>query len=91
MQKYTYNTDTRKKAVRSQDLDLKKGGQSKTSNLTLREKEILSLIALGHDNKGIANELSISPNTVKTHIYNIYKKINANSRFQAILWAVKYL
>ena len=61
------------------------------SNLTLREKQILILMASGCSNKEIASELCISSHTVKTHVYNIYKKINADSRFQAALWAAKYL
>jgi DNA-binding CsgD family transcriptional regulator len=61
------------------------------SNLTLREKEILILMASGLSNKGIAGKLCISGHTVKTHIYNIYKKLNVDSRFQAALWAAKYL
>jgi LuxR family transcriptional regulator, positive regulator of biofilm formation len=61
------------------------------SHLTLREREILVLMASGCSNKEIAGELCISGHTVKTHVYNIYRKINVDSRFQAALWAAKYL
>lgn len=59
------------------------------SYLTHREQEILTLIATGHDNQTIAEQLFISPNTVKTHVSNIYKKIEVTNRIQAILWATK--
>jgi len=62
-----------------------------TSHLTLRQREILILMASGCSNKEIANKLNISGHTVKTHVYNIYKKLNVDSRFQAALWAAKYL
>ncbi len=63
----------------------------KPSLLTPREIEILSMVALGVKNEDIADRLCISPNTVKTHIYNIFKKIDVPNRLQAALWAAKNL
>lgn len=61
------------------------------SSLTQREREILDLIAAGFSNKKIAAELFISPHTVKTHLHNIFKKINVKRRLQAALWAAQNL
>lgn len=61
------------------------------SILTARETEILAMISAGEKNEEIAEKLFISPNTVKTHIYNIFKKIDVPNRLQAALWAVKNL
>jgi len=61
------------------------------SQLTVREKQVLSCIAYGYTSQDIADKLNISMHTVKTHIYKLYKKINANNRLQATLWATKYL
>ena len=58
-------------------------------NLTKREKEILKIIALGKSNDQIAIELCISNLTVKTHVSNIYSKLNVPNRIQAIFWATK--
>jgi LuxR family transcriptional regulator of csgAB operon len=66
---------------------------SKGGNATLapRQNEILALIAVGGTNDEIADKLCISPHTVKTHLYNIFKKINVQNRMQAALWAAKNL
>jgi len=57
------------------------------ANLTKREKEIMRLLGHGASNLQIADELYVSENTVKTHLHNIFKKINAKNRLQALLWA----
>lgn len=59
---------------------------SSVAILTKREKEILRLVASGVSNDGIAEKLCISPFTVKTHVRNIYRKIEVPSRVQAIFW-----
>ena len=60
-------------------------------DLTERQIEILAMIAVGSTNEEIANKLCISPHTVKTHLYKIFKKINVPNRIQASLWAAKNL
>lgn len=57
--------------------------------LSSRELEILELIATGVSNKEIAEALSISSNTVKVHLKNIYSKIGVSSRTEAALYAVR--
>lgn len=59
--------------------------------LTKREKEIFAKLYVGQSNTEIADHFSISYNTVKTHVFRIYRKINAGNRFQATLWAARHL
>ncbi len=54
--------------------------------LSPREFHILFLMAGGLQNRDIAVHLNISGHTVRTHLYNIFRKINVRSRVQASLW-----
>ncbi len=56
------------------------------ADLTGREREVLKKIAEGASNKMIADELSISENTVKAHLHKVFKKIHVKDRFQAAIW-----
>jgi len=49
-----------------------------------RELEVLQLVAAGKSNRQIATELFVSVGTVKTHLNNLYRKLNARSRTQAV-------
>ncbi|MEM7367958.1 MAG: LuxR C-terminal-related transcriptional regulator [Bacteroidota bacterium] len=57
--------------------------------LTHREYEVLQLIAEGHSNSDIANQLFLSLSTIKTHASNLYSKMNVKNRYQAITEAKK--
>jgi DNA-binding NarL/FixJ family response regulator len=58
--------------------------------LTDREAEILALITQGKNNADVAALTYLSPNTVKSYIRTIYRKINVDSRTQAVLWGVDH-
>lgn len=57
--------------------------------LTMRETEVLRLIARGQSNKEIAAALVISEKTVKTHVSNILQKLHLSDRTQAALYAIR--
>ncbi len=57
--------------------------------LTLREREIATLIARGMSNRGIAGELTISPATAARHVANIFTKLGFSSRAQVAAWAAE--
>ena len=67
----------------------RENGETKLEGLTKREIEVLKLLAEGLFNKEIAYKLSISERTVKNHVSNIFKKINASDRTQAAVFAIK--
>jgi LuxR family transcriptional regulator of csgAB operon len=56
--------------------------------LTKKEMMILQYVAEGDTNEAIANQLCVSVHTIKTHIYNIFRKIGVSNRIQAINWMV---
>lgn len=58
-------------------------------DLTIREQEVLQLVARGASNREIATALFISENTVKNHLRNILAKLHLQSRYQAAFYAVK--
>ncbi len=58
--------------------------------LSDREAEILALITQGKSNADIARLTYLSPNTVKSYIRTIYRKLGVGSRTQAVLWGVKH-
>ncbi|MBT4938903.1 MAG: response regulator transcription factor, partial [Rhodospirillaceae bacterium] len=64
--------------------DVKKIHDNPLTGLTKRELEVLSSLATGRTNKEIANELSVSNNTVKFHVRNLYQKLNVKNRSQAV-------
>jgi DNA-binding NarL/FixJ family response regulator len=59
------------------------------SALTLREIEVLELIAAGSANKIVADKLSITEDTVKAHVRSILSKLGANDRTHAVTIALK--
>ena len=58
--------------------------------LTARESELLALIAQGLTNVEVAERAYISVNSLKTHIRSVYRKIGAERRSQALLWATRH-
>ena len=55
-----------------------------TVHLTTREEEVLILLSKGYANKEIADQLSISPETVGSHLKHIYEKMHVRSRAEAV-------
>ncbi len=60
------------------------------SSLTMRENEVLDLLTQGINYKSIASQLVISETTVKTHVNNIFQKLQVNDRTNAVLYALSH-
>ena len=70
----------------------RKGGQTMfatKSQLTHREREVLSLLLVGYTDRKIAEQLTISPRTVNRHMSNIFVKLDVPSRAAAAVYAVR--
>jgi LuxR family maltose regulon positive regulatory protein len=52
--------------------------------LSARELEVLQLLAEGLSNKDIASKLVVAPSTIKQHLKNIFRKLDAHGRMQAV-------
>ncbi len=58
--------------------------------LSLREKEVLALVAEGFDNREIAEKLHMAEGTVRNYVSRIYELIGVHSRVEAVLWAIRH-
>jgi predicted ATPase/DNA-binding CsgD family transcriptional regulator len=66
-----------------------KNTRKKTHGLTLREREVVSMIGQGKSNGEIAAELMVSKRTIETHIANIRSKLGFTKRAQIVRWAIE--
>ena len=73
----------------AEELSQTKERTRKAETLTARELEVLQLLAFGRSNKDIADELDLSPDTVKTHLTHIFDKLGASDRTAAVAHALR--
>jgi DNA-binding NarL/FixJ family response regulator len=71
------------------ELSQSKERDRKVETLSAREVEVLQLLAFGHTNKDVADQLSISPDTVKTHLERIFEKLGASDRTAVVAAALR--
>jgi two-component system nitrate/nitrite response regulator NarL len=65
-------------------------GAQKTFGLTRREMQIVSTVVAGYANKEIAQQFSLSEDTVKHHLTNIFDKVGASNRLELALFAIHH-
>jgi DNA-binding NarL/FixJ family response regulator len=79
--------EARREAVNPDQISERSHGTVR--QLTIREREILSLVASGVSNKGVARSLGVSVNTVKFHLGVAFEKLNAATRAEAVTEAIR--
>ena len=73
--------------MHSDDLTIQSQTDRSEAKLSLREQQVLNLVAKGKTNKNIADNLFISTRTVKFHVSSILSKLNVKNRTEAALWS----
>jgi DNA-binding NarL/FixJ family response regulator len=73
----------------AEELSQVKERNRRAETLTARELEVLQLLAFGRTNREIADELELSPDTVKTHLTHIFEKLGESDRTAAVAEALR--
>lgn len=69
-------------------IELEASAPPPAPELSVRELDVLELVATGRTDAEIADRLSISPRTVGAHISNMLNKTNASNRVELVIWAI---
>lgn len=80
----TYASTTSVRDKKTSPPALEAANMSRPGHLTLRETQVLELMALGQGNRQIADRLRLSPHTVRNHVAVIFRKLGVRSRAQAV-------
>jgi DNA-binding NarL/FixJ family response regulator len=66
------------------------GAERKTFGLTPRERQVIDRVVAGYTNKDVAKEFSISEQTVKHHLTNIFDKLGVSNRLELVLFSITH-
>ena len=55
-----------------------------SQSITIREMEVLNFLSKGMTYKGISDKMKVSPETIKKHLKNIYRKLNVQNKIEAL-------
>ena len=66
------------------------GAERKTFGLTPRERQVIDRVVAGYTNKDVAKEFSISEQTVKHHLTNIFDKLGVSNRLELVLFSIAH-